>query len=71
MALTKGSFIKVTLLIGANTDEGKLFSGYGVNTTADFRELIKNNHIHQNRMSKRQRIFFSKPGSNSTVGQIR
>ncbi|PVH74427.1 putative extracellular lipase [Cadophora sp. DSE1049] len=42
VALAKGNFVKVPLIIGTNTDEGKLFAGYGVNTTAEFRILLQN-----------------------------
>jgi carboxylesterase type B len=41
IALAKGNFVKVPLLIGANTDEGKLFAGYGVNSTAEFKTFIE------------------------------
>ncbi|KAH9209483.1 putative extracellular lipase [Leptodontidium sp. 2 PMI_412] len=42
VALAKGNFVKVPLIIGTNTDEGKLFAGYGVNTTTEFRTLLQN-----------------------------
>ncbi|GKZ57710.1 hypothetical protein AnigIFM49718_003039 [Aspergillus niger] len=39
--LQKGNFVKVPYLIGANADEGTAFAVEGVNTDAEFRELVK------------------------------
>ncbi|GAA86600.1 liver carboxylesterase [Aspergillus luchuensis IFO 4308] len=39
--LQEGKFVKVPYLIGANADEGTAFAVPGVNTDAEFRELVK------------------------------
>ncbi|GLA93240.1 hypothetical protein AtubIFM57143_010589 [Aspergillus tubingensis] len=39
--LQEGKFVKVPYLIGANADEGTAFAVTGVNTDAEFRELVK------------------------------
>lgn len=38
--LAQGKFVKVPYLIGANADEGTSFGITGINTTAEFREVI-------------------------------
>ncbi|EMT66823.1 Lipase 4 [Fusarium odoratissimum] len=45
IGLREGSFVKVPLLIGTNTDEGRLFVGNGVNTTDEFRNYVANTSI--------------------------
>ncbi|KAI8936170.1 hypothetical protein NX059_006604 [Plenodomus lindquistii] len=34
--LSKGEFVKVPIIVGANSDEGASFSPYGINTTEQF-----------------------------------
>ncbi|KAH6714650.1 Alpha/Beta hydrolase protein, partial [Leptodontidium sp. MPI-SDFR-AT-0119] len=41
VALAKGNFVKVPLIIGSNTDEGKIFTVPGDETTEDFREVLQ------------------------------
>lgn len=41
ISLSKGDFVKVPLLVGTSTGERKLFAGHGVNTTAEFRNLLQ------------------------------
>ncbi|KAL1311459.1 hypothetical protein AAFC00_004404 [Neodothiora populina] len=41
IALKKGNFVKVPLLIGTNTNEGTLFAGSGVNTSKEFRSFVQ------------------------------
>ncbi|KAI9049954.1 hypothetical protein LZ554_006101 [Drepanopeziza brunnea f. sp. 'monogermtubi'] len=41
VALGKGNFVKVPLIIGTNTDEGKLFISPSINTTEDFRNVLQ------------------------------
>ncbi|KAL1303779.1 hypothetical protein AAFC00_007116 [Neodothiora populina] len=43
VALKRGNFVKVPLLIGSNTDDGSLFAGFGTNTTEEFRAFVKSN----------------------------
>ncbi|CAI7640905.1 unnamed protein product [Penicillium pancosmium] len=40
--LRKGKFVKVPYLIGGNADEGTSFAVMGVNTDAEFREVVTN-----------------------------
>lgn len=72
IALAKGNFVKVPLLIGANTDEGKLFAGYGVNTTDEFKTFIET--ATYLRTTKKETVdllldAYPYPGLNSTHGQ--
>ncbi|KAL6703109.1 hypothetical protein ACN47E_010171 [Coniothyrium glycines] len=39
-ALANGKFVKVPIIVGANSDEGASFSPYGINTTAQFRSNL-------------------------------
>ncbi|KAF2856445.1 alpha/beta-hydrolase [Plenodomus tracheiphilus IPT5] len=39
-ALSKGAFVKVPLIVGANSDEGASFSPYGINTTEQFKASL-------------------------------
>jgi carboxylesterase type B len=39
-ALEKGKFVKVPLIVGANSDEGASFSPYGINTTQQFQAAL-------------------------------
>ncbi|RDW59187.1 hypothetical protein BP5796_12111 [Coleophoma crateriformis] len=57
LSLASGKFINVPLLIGTNTDEGKLFTGYGVNSTEEFAEAVLTN-------------IFNRPQSDSTLDLI-
>ncbi|KAF4472098.1 alpha beta-hydrolase [Fusarium albosuccineum] len=39
--LADGDFVKVPIIVGANTDEGTSFSPKGINTTAEFKKAIE------------------------------
>jgi carboxylesterase type B len=72
IALAKGNFVKVPLLIGANMDDGKLFAGYGVNSTAEFKTFIET--ATYLRTTNEQTVdllldAYPYPGLNSTHGQ--
>lgn len=72
VALAKGNFVKVPLLIGANTDEGKLFAGNGVNTTTEFRTFIETATYVRTTNNETVDLLMNAypfPGSNSTHGQ--
>lgn len=72
IALAKGNFIKVPLLIGTNTDEGKIFSGYGTNTTAETRAFMSSfSYINTKNNDTLDSLLELYPeiGSNSTHGQ--
>ena len=72
VALSKGNFVKVPLLIGSNTDEGKLFAGYGVNTTAEFRTFIETAFYLRTTSTGTVDYLleaYPYPGSNTTHGQ--
>lgn len=72
IALAKGNFVKVPLLIGTNTDEGKLFAGYGVNTTAEFRTFIETATYLRTTNKETVDLLldaYPYPGLNSTHGQ--
>lgn len=45
IGLQEGNFVKVPLLIGSNTDEGRLFVGNGFNTTEEFRNYVAKTSI--------------------------
>ncbi|KFG77662.1 putative extracellular lipase [Metarhizium anisopliae] len=71
-ALASGRFVKVPLLIGANTDEGKVFAGMGVNTTeetAGFIEKYPYVHTTTNATIRDLLEAYPEPGTNSTHGQ--
>ncbi|PVH71335.1 putative extracellular lipase [Cadophora sp. DSE1049] len=72
IALARGHFLKVPLLIGTNTDEGKLFVSTGSNTSAEFRSYISSNpyfSTSNNETISRLLCAYPYPGSNSTHGQ--
>jgi carboxylesterase type B len=72
VALANNKFVKVPLLVGANTDEGKIFSGTGVNTTEEFRAYIERysyTHTSNNETVDLLMEAYPYPGSNSTHGQ--
>ncbi|ROW05085.1 hypothetical protein VSDG_00587 [Cytospora chrysosperma] len=71
-ALANGRFVKVPLLIGANTDEGKIFAGLGVNTTEEFAGYISQQtyiHTSDNETVHDLLEAYPEPGTNSTHGQ--
>ncbi|KAF5615205.1 alpha beta-hydrolase [Fusarium sp. NRRL 25303] len=71
-ALAKGSFVKVPLLIGANTDEGKVFAGMGVNTTDELGSYIMQYpyiHTARNETIRDLLEVYPEPGTDSTHGQ--
>jgi carboxylesterase type B len=39
-ALAKGRFVKVPIIVGANSDEGASFAPYGINTTQQFQAVL-------------------------------
>ncbi|OQD66298.1 hypothetical protein PENDEC_c052G03691 [Penicillium decumbens] len=72
VALSKGLFVKVPLLIGTNTDEGKIFAGKGVNTTEELAGYIEQQpYIRTTNNETVQDLLeaYPQPGSNSTSGQ--
>lgn len=72
-ALAKGRFVRVPLLIGANTDEGKIFaSSTAVNTTEELAGFISQfAYIHTTNNETVQDLLeaYPEPGSNSLHGQ--
>ncbi|WZH47218.1 putative extracellular lipase [Fusarium acuminatum] len=71
-ALANGRFVKVPLLIGANTDEGKIFAGRGVNTTDELgTSIMQYPYIHtaNNETIRDLLEAYPEPGTNSTHGQ--
>ncbi|KAJ4347702.1 hypothetical protein N0V95_005200 [Ascochyta clinopodiicola] len=71
-SLANGRFVKVPLLIGANTDEGKIFSGMGVNTTSEFASYISQysyTYTTNNETIRDLLEAYPEVGSNSTHGQ--
>ncbi|KAH8661828.1 putative extracellular lipase [Ilyonectria robusta] len=71
-ALAKGRFVKVPLLIGTNTDEGKIFAGMGVNTTDEFAGYITQYpyiHTANNQTIRDLLEAYPELGTNSTHGQ--
>jgi carboxylesterase type B len=71
-ALAKGRFVRVPLLIGANTDEGKAFAGMGVNTTDELGSYIMHFpyiHTTNNETIRGLLEAYPEPGTNSTHGQ--
>ena len=43
--LSKGEFLKVPIIVGANSDEGASFAPYGINTTAQFQAALAANGL--------------------------
>lgn len=43
--LSRGEFVKVPLIVGANSDEGASFAPYGINTTAQFQAALAANGL--------------------------
>lgn len=71
-ALAKGLFVKVPLLIGANTDEGKVFASMGINTTDGFsRYISQQSYVHTTNNETIHDLLeaYPEPGTNSTHGQ--
>ncbi|KAJ5764735.1 extracellular lipase [Penicillium odoratum] len=71
-ALANGRFVKVPLLIGANTDEGKVFAGMGVNTTEELAEYIAQySYVHATNKETIRDLLkaYPEPGTNSIHGQ--
>ncbi|KAJ6099697.1 extracellular lipase [Penicillium canescens] len=72
VALSKGRFVKVPLLIGANTNEGKVFAGKGVNTTEELASYIEQQpYIRTSSNETIQDLLeaYPEPSTNSTNGQ--
>lgn len=72
VALEKSLFVKVPLLIGANTDEGKFFAGMGVNTAEELAAYIAHQtyvHAANNETIRDVLDVYPEPGSSGLHGQ--
>lgn len=43
--LSRGEFVKVPIVVGANSDEGASFAPYGINTTAQFQAALAGSNL--------------------------
>ncbi|KAL4905960.1 hypothetical protein BDW74DRAFT_184917 [Aspergillus multicolor] len=72
LALADGKFVRVPMLIGANTDEGKIFTFEGPNSSKDFASVIANyTYVRTKHNATIARLLdaYPYPGSNTTHGQ--
>jgi carboxylesterase type B len=70
--LAKGHFVRVPLLIGSNTDEGKLFAGAGANSDADFTTEIEQGAFGRPSSTSVVELLaeaYPYPGNSTTHGQ--